>query len=57
MNTHLQLELLDSTDEKTSFFSFLISISKYLKVQIFYLIGMNKYFLIFYTYEFNGYFF
>ena len=57
MNTHLQLELLDSTDEKTSFFSFLISISKYLKVQIFNLIGMNKYFLIFYTYEFNGYFF
>ena len=57
MNTHLQLELLDSTDEKTSFFSFLISIRKYLKVQIFYLIGMNKYFLIFYTYEFNGYFF
>ena len=39
INNHLQLELLNLTDERTSFYSFLVQIHNCLQAQIFYLIA------------------
>ena len=39
INNHLQLELLNFTDERTSFYSFLVQIHNCLQAQIFYLIA------------------